>query len=146
MAQAPSKTMRAVTQLATGIHVALYRISGGNFANRIANLPILLLTTRGRKSGKSYTNPVVYIRDGQDYLIAASAGGTAWHPSWYFNLQSQPDTRIQVGKQQIAVHASITQYDERTRLYQLFKTSSANFIKYEQSTTRVIPVIRLTPV
>jgi hypothetical protein len=78
-------------------------MSGGKFANKIANLPILLITTFGRKSGKPFTNAVVYIRDGQDYLVSATNGGADTHPA------------------------------------------STNFVKYEQSTSRVLPVIRLSP-
>ena len=77
-----SAPLKKVMKAANGGHVALYRMSGGKFAGRIANMPILLITTFGRKSGKPYTNPVVYIQDAQGYLVAASTGGMDWHPGW----------------------------------------------------------------
>ncbi|MEZ4860329.1 MAG: nitroreductase family deazaflavin-dependent oxidoreductase [Caldilineaceae bacterium] len=140
-----SKTMKSVMKIANGLHVALYRISGGKLAGEIANMPLLLITTTGRKSGKPPTNPVVYLRDGQDFLVAASVGGMDWHPGWYFNLKSQPLANIRVGAQTFDVKATITTGVERDRLFERFKAASSNFEKYEKNTSRVIPVIRLTP-
>jgi F420H(2)-dependent quinone reductase len=132
-------------KIANSLHVALYRLSSGKFANTIANLPILLITTAGRKSGRPHTNPVVYIKEGQDYLVSASVGGMDWHPGWYFNLKTRPEAKIQVGGKILKVKATITDGEERTRLYEKFKAASSNFVKYEKGTSRVIPVIRLTP-
>jgi deazaflavin-dependent oxidoreductase (nitroreductase family) len=139
------KPLMKVMKVANGMHVALYRMSGGKFANRIANMPVLLITTYGRKSGKPHTNPVVYIKDDQDFLVSASAGGMNWHPGWYFNLRNKPEIKIQVGNDTINVKANVVEGDERTRLYDKFKTASSNFVKYEKGTSRIIPVIRLTP-
>ena len=71
MASTPSKMTKRVLQAANGLHVVLYRLSSGKLANEIANIPILLITTFGRKSGKPHTNPVVYLKEGQDYLASA---------------------------------------------------------------------------
>ena len=145
MSQPPSKRMKKVIRLANNIHVALYRISGGKVANKIANLPVLLITTYGRKTGKPHTNPVVYLHDGQDYLVSASMAGMDSNPAWYFNLKDRPDIKIKVGNQSLNVHAMIVKGEERNRLYEKFKASSPNFSKYEKSTSRLIPVIRLIP-
>ena len=138
-----SKTMKRVMKIANGLHVALYRISGGKLANEIANMPILLITTIGRKSGKP--QPIVYLKDGQDYLVAASVGGMDWHPGWYFNLKNLPEATIKVGDKTFDVKATITADEERARLYEKFKAASSNFVKYEKATSWAIPVIRLTP-
>jgi deazaflavin-dependent oxidoreductase (nitroreductase family) len=145
MTQRPSKSLRTVMNMANSIHVAIYRMSSGKFANTIANLPILLITTVGRKSGKAHTNPVVYITDGSDFLVSASAGGMAGHPGWYFNIKDRPEVKIVIGDQPFNVRAKIEEGDERIRLYEKFKAASSNFGKYEKATSRVIPVIRLTP-
>lgn len=145
MSQAPSKSLRTMMVFANNMHVALYRASRGKFANKIANLPILLLTTRGRKSGKLHTHPVVYLKDGPDYLISASAGGMDWHPGYYFNIKNTPEVKIQIGDQRMDARALIVNGEERTQLYEKFKAASSNFVKYEKGTRRVIPVIRLTP-
>jgi deazaflavin-dependent oxidoreductase (nitroreductase family) len=141
-----STAMNTMIVLGKRVHVALYRMSKGKFANRIANLPILLLTATGRKSGKQQTTPVVYVKDGEDYLIAASMGGMDWNPAWYHNLKGNPEAKIEVGDKAFDVKAVITEGEERTRLYEQFKTASDNFVQYEQKTSRVIPVIRLRPV
>ena len=145
MAASPPKGLKTVMQFANNIHVALFRISGGKFANTVANLPLLLITTSGRKSGKPHTNPVAYIKDGPGYLVTASAGGADWHPGWYLNLKKTPEVKIQIGEKPFPVQAEITSGEERTRLYKKFKEASGNFEKYEKNTSRVIPVIRLTP-
>ncbi len=141
----PSKNLMRVLNVANNIHVGLYRMSGGKFANKIANLPIMLITTFGRKSNKPHTNPVVYIEDRQDYLVSASAGGMDWHPSWYLNLKNRPEAKIEIGDKTFNVQAVILDGEERIRLYKKFKAASGNFEKYEKGTSRVIPVIRLTP-
>jgi deazaflavin-dependent oxidoreductase (nitroreductase family) len=143
MASAPSKGLRKILKVANSAHVALYRISRGKFGNKIANLPVLMITTFGRKSGKPYTNPVVYIEDGHDYLVSTSAGGMDWHPGWYLNLKSRPEARIEIGDKAFNVQSKIAESEERTRLYEKFKAASSNFMKYENGTSREIPVIRL---
>lgn len=132
-------------KMANSVHVALYRKSRGKFGSMAANLTLLLITTYGRKSGKPHTNPVVYIEDGNDYLISASAGGMDWHPGWYLNLKNRPEAKIEIGEKAFIVQAVITEGEERKRLYEMFKAASSNFVKYEKGLSREIPVIRLTP-
>ena len=138
-------SVKRILKIATDLHNALYRKSGGKFAGNIANLPILLITTYGRTSGQPHTNPVVYIKDGQDYLVSATNGGAPVNPNWYLNLKARPQARIEVGIEAFNVDATIAEGDERTRLYEIFKAASSNFVKYEKGTSRVLPVIRLTP-
>ena len=146
MASTPSKRLKKILRVANSAHVGLYRRSRGKFANQIANMPLLLITTFGRKSGEPYTNPVVYIQDGQDYLVSATAGGNDWDPGWYLNLKTKPEAKIEVGDTIFNVRATIAEGIERTQLYERFKAASGNFVKYEKSTSRVLPVIRLTPI
>ena len=143
MTNRPSKNLVWVLNIANNIHVGLYRMSGGKFANKMANLPVMLITTYGRKSGKPHTNPVVYLEDGQDYLVSASAGGMDWHPGWYLNLRNRPEAKIEIGDKTFNVQAVIMEGEERVNLYEKFKAASSNFSKYEKGTSRMIPVIRL---
>ena len=145
MPNRPPKNLLRVLNLANSIHVGLYRMSKGKFAGTAANLPILLITTVGRKSGKPHTNPVVYLATGQDYLVSASSGGMDWHPGWYLNLKNHPEAKIEIGDRAFNVQAVIVEGEERDKLYEKFKISSSNFVKYEKGTSRVIPVIRLIP-
>ena len=140
-----SALLKKIMKTANGLHVVLYRLSGGKLVNEVADMPLLLITTFGRKSGRPHTNPIAYLKEGQDYLVAATVGGMDWHPDWYFNLKNRPQAKIKVGTKTFDVKATITAGEERTHLYEKFKTASNNFVKYEKVTTRVIPVIRLTP-
>jgi deazaflavin-dependent oxidoreductase (nitroreductase family) len=97
-----------------------------------------------RKRGR-VCNLVVYIKEGQDYLVSASTAGMDWHPGWYFNLRNKPEAKIEIGNHTYNVKATITDGEERTRLYEKFKAASSNFVKDEKGTSRVISVIRLTP-
>jgi deazaflavin-dependent oxidoreductase (nitroreductase family) len=144
MATRPGARFMKIMRAGNRIHVAIYRRSRGKFANRIANLPLLLITTYGRKTGNPSTTPVVYLRDGEDYLVSATAGGTDWDPGWYLNLKARPQARIEIGEQAFEVQAVIAAGEERQQLYDRFKAASANFDKYEKGTQRVLPVIRLT--
>ena len=140
-----SKGLKKVMKAANGLHAAVYRASGGRFASTTAKMPVLLITTFGRKTGKLHTNPVVYLRDGEDYLVSATVGGMDWHPGWYLNLLNRPEARVQVGGRSFNVLATVAEGEERSRLYERFKAASSNFVKYEKNTSRVLPVIRLTP-
>lgn len=145
MAFRPSARVKKILRTVNRIQIAIYRRSRGKIANRVANMPLLLITTYGRKTGNPATNPVVFIQDGQDYLVSGSAGGMDWDPGWYLNLKARPQARIEVGEQAFDVQATIAAGDERVALYEKFKAASPNFEKYEKGTSRVIPVIRLAP-
>jgi F420H(2)-dependent quinone reductase len=137
---------KAVFRLLMNLQVFVYRASKGRFMSQINGLPVLLLTTTGRKSGKTRTTPVLYIHQDNEYLIAASAGGADKNPMWFLNLQSHPEASIEVNGITHYVRAFITTGDERDRLYEVFKSSASNFVGYEKRTTRKIPVIRLQPI
>jgi deazaflavin-dependent oxidoreductase (nitroreductase family) len=71
---------------ASGVHTAVYRASGGRVAGEAGNLPVRLLTTTGRKTGKQRTTPLLFIREGGDLVVVASKGGMDWFPGWWLNL------------------------------------------------------------
>jgi len=144
MASRPGTRLRKILLAANRIHVAIYRRGRGKLAIRMANLPLLLITTYGRKTGNPSTTPVVFIQDGEDYRVSATNGGTDWDPGWYLNLKARPQARIEIGEQAFDVQAKIAASEERQQLYERFKAARPNFIKYEKGTTRVLPVIRLT--
>jgi deazaflavin-dependent oxidoreductase (nitroreductase family) len=111
----------------------------GNFGDKL-----LLLTTKGAKSGQSRTTPLVYHRDRDRYVIAASMGGAPKHPAWYHNLVKQREAEIEVGTEKFKVRATpIAKGPERDRLYDAHGANFAAFKDYPKKTTRVIPVIVL---
>jgi F420H(2)-dependent quinone reductase len=125
--------------------VWLYRSTGGRIGGTMFGAPILLITTTGRKSGRPWTNPVMYQRDGDAYVVIASNGGAPRHPGWWLNLRSHPEATIQVRRQVIPVTATRTSGAERSRLFALMTKAYKGFADYETKTTRKIPVVRLTP-
>lgn len=135
----------AIVKVVTRFHIFLYRTSGGKIWNMQLGTPVLILTTTGRKSGNKRTTPVVYNREGDNYLIAASLGGADSNPSWYYNIKANLEATIEVGAKTMHCKADILQGEERDAAYQIFKDNAENFIKYEQRTDRIIPVIRLVP-
>ena len=125
--------------------VWLYRTSGGRIGGRMFGAPILLITTTGRRSGRPWTNPVMYQRDGDGYVVIASNGGSPRHPAWWLNLRSRPDATIQVGREVVRVTAVRASGAERERLLALMTNAYKGFADYEVKTTRKIPVVRLAP-
>lgn len=111
----------------------------GHFGDKL-----LLLTTRGAKSDQIRTTPLVYHRDGDRYVIAASKGGAPTHPGWYHNLVKHPEAEIEVGTERFRVRATpIPKGPERDRLYTAHGDNFAAFRDYPKKTTRVIPVVVL---
>src|SRR5205807_8814386 len=92
----PSRLAAALQNAVTKVHSVLYRSSNGLIGGRIANSPVLLLTTTGRRSGTQRTVPLLYLMDGPDVVLVASNGGTVRHPTWWLNLQTTPEAWIQI--------------------------------------------------
>ena len=111
----------------------------GHFGDKL-----LLLTTRGARSGLIRTTPLVYHRDGERYVIAASKGGAPTHPGWYHNLVQHREAEIEVGTEKFKVRATpIPTGPERDRLYAAHGDNFAAFRDYPRKTKRVIPVVVL---
>ncbi len=109
-------------------------------------MPILLLTTIGRKSGKKLTRPVMYIKDGANYVIAASNAGLDRHPAWFLNLRSNPQVTIEVGGMKKTVMAVQASPEERERLWSQWVAKAPFYGDYQKRTTRQIPMVILRPV
>lgn len=115
-------------------------VVGGNFANT----PLLLLHTRGAKSGKARLNPVAYLEDGERFVIVASKGGAPTHPDWYHNLKANPQVRVEVGTDEFTAQAAIAEEPERTQLFEKMAARNPGFATYQRRTSRTIPVVILT--
>ena len=123
-----------------------FRANGGKVGGMFAGRTLLLLHTSGAKSGQPHINPVAYVKDGDRLVIIASKGGAPTNPDWYYNLVAHPDVTVEVGTEQLQVHATVAAEPDRTRLYQQMVAMMPGFAEYEQKTTRKIPVIILTRV
>ena len=115
------------------------RPSSGPFFGR----DVLILTTRGAKSGERRENPLVYTRDGDNYVIVASKGGAPTHPSWYHNLVADPEVTVEVLGDRFKAKAHVPKDPEYEQLYQRHAAVNPAFHEYRAKTTRRIPVIVL---
>jgi deazaflavin-dependent oxidoreductase (nitroreductase family) len=104
----------------------------------------LLLHTVGAHSGQPRVNPVMYLDDGDRYLVFASKSGSDRNPDWYWNLLAYPEATIEVDDETIAVHATELAGAERDEKYRLQAERFPGFAAYQQKTSRTIPVIALT--
>jgi deazaflavin-dependent oxidoreductase (nitroreductase family) len=113
------------------------RLTSGPFAGRT----LLLLTTTGAKTGRLFTKPLGFTRDGDRYVVIASKGGSPTHPAWYHNLVANPHVTIELGAETFEALASVPVGAERERLYAQQAAQMPVFAKYQEMTTREIPVV-----
>ena len=109
-------------------------------------IPTLLLVTRGRKSGKSLTLPLIYGESGGSYVVIASKGGAPAHPAWYLNLVEEPQVSVQVGAKRFRARARTATGAERAKLWQQLALIFSPYADYQKRTDREIPVVVLDPV
>jgi deazaflavin-dependent oxidoreductase (nitroreductase family) len=122
-----------------------FRERGGVVGGPMAGAPMILVTHTGVKTGKTYTTPLVYTRDGDNYVIVASKGGAPENPQWFGNLVANPDATIEVGAETVPVRAHVAEGDERARLFRAHADVMPNFDRYAEATTRQLPVVVLEP-
>ena len=121
-----------------------FRANAGRVGGSWEGRDLLLLTTTGRKSGRTHTAPMVFTRDGERLLVYASKAGAPSHPDWYLNLVAEPHVVVEVGAERYAAIATPLEGEERDREFAAQVARNSVFGEYEQKTTRVIPVVALT--
>jgi deazaflavin-dependent oxidoreductase (nitroreductase family) len=122
-----------------------FRANGGKAGGMFEGMPLLLLHNVGAKSGTEYVTPLVYLADGDRYLIFGSKAGAPSHPGWFHNLKAEPNVSIEVGDETFDVRAEELTGEERDRLYAIQEEQQPQFAGYAQKTDRKIPVIALSP-
>ncbi|MDM4139165.1 MULTISPECIES: nitroreductase family deazaflavin-dependent oxidoreductase [Mycobacterium] len=129
-------------------HDRVYRGTRGWIGHRMMLIPSLLLHTVGAKTGEPRTAALAYGRDGNDYLVTASNGGAPRSPGWYHNLKARPDVEINVGPRRFGATARPVlpgdpAYD---RLFKIVnKVNKGQYARYQEQTSRPIPIVVLTP-
>jgi deazaflavin-dependent oxidoreductase (nitroreductase family) len=123
-----------------------FRANGGKVGGYFTAVTVLLLHTQGAKSQQPRVNPLVYLTDGDRFVIAASKRGAPTNPDWYYNTVAQPLVTPDVGTEKLQTRAMIAEEPEQTRLYDRMAAAMPNYAEYQHSTTRTIPVIILTRV
>ncbi len=121
-----------------------FRNNQGRVGGMFEGAPLLLLHTVGAKSGKPRANPLMYLPDGDRWVVFASKGGAPTNPDWYHNLVANPQISIEVGTDTFEVTATVAQGEERDNLYSRQADLYPQFADYERKTTRKIPVVVLT--
>jgi len=142
----PSRISVALQHALTSIHTFVYANTNGAIGGRMMNSPVLLLTTRGRKTNKRRTVPLLYLADGDDLVLVASNGGATKHPTWWLNLQSNPEAEIQVRGTKQQVKAERASAEEKRRLWPSLVAMYPGYKKYQEITNRDIPVVILHPI
>ena len=127
------------------VHPRLYKLSGGRIGGNIVGMPVLLLTTLGRKSGELRTVALTYLPRGDAFLVIASYLGEPKHPAWWLNLTANADATVQAGGTTTAVVAREIEGAERDSAWDEVVAANPDYAEYATRTTRRIPVVVLTP-
>ena len=123
--------------------IAEFRSSGGKVGGQFTGAPMILITHTGAKSGKTYTSPLVYSKDGDRFVIIASKAGAPRNPSWYHNLLAHPDVAVEIGTEKFKARVTEAKGAERDRLFAAQASLMPQFNEYQKKTNRRIPVLVL---
>jgi deazaflavin-dependent oxidoreductase (nitroreductase family) len=121
-----------------------FRANSGKVGGNFSKTTLLLLHTRGAKSGQERINPLAYHKSGDRFVIIASKGGAPTNPDWYYNILANPTVEVEVGAERFKAQATVAAEPERTQLFDERAARSPAFAEYRGRTTRAIPVVLLT--
>ena len=124
-------------------HVQRYRETDGEVGHDWKGTQILLLTTKGRRSGEERTTPLIYQPWNGSYLVVASQGGRPEHPAWYLNLQEEPSVDVQVLDDRFAARARTAKPDEKPQMWRKMTETWPDYDSYQERTDREIPLVVL---
>jgi deazaflavin-dependent oxidoreductase (nitroreductase family) len=127
------------------MHAFIYRLTGGKIGSTMGGLKVLLISTKGRKSGKTHTNPVNYFERDNGYLIVASNAGRPSHPAWFLNLKANPQVTVQIKDRIFPATAEIIASDQRASTWKVVIDAAPAYAGYESRTSREIPLVLLRP-
>lgn len=124
-------------------HATLYSLSNGKLATTMRGQPILVLTTRGAKTGAVRKVPIVPYIEGKNVFVIASLGGAPSNPAWFYNLKADPNVRVQWFADNYRARARILPEPERSQVWERIVAKMPGFGEYQKKTSRIIPVIQL---
>jgi deazaflavin-dependent oxidoreductase (nitroreductase family) len=141
----PLGTLKAkLVNLIPRTNVIVYRWSNGRFGGKMQDLPVLILHTVGRKSGKPRQSPLLHIQDGEDYVVVGSRGGSDAPPAWWLNLQAKPEATIEIKGTKRPVSARRATAEEKAAYWPRLTAGYPFYNDYQARTAREIPVIVLS--
>ncbi len=135
-----------IAKAVTGVHEAVFRASNGRVSGRGFGMPVLILTTTGRKSGKKRTTMLTSpLQDGDSIVLIASYGGDDRHPAWFLNLRDNPEVEVMMGGQIRPMRARIASAEEKAEMWPRITATYKGYADYQTKTDRDIPVVILEP-
>jgi deazaflavin-dependent oxidoreductase (nitroreductase family) len=140
--------MATITGVFTRLHRFVYVHTNGRVGHRLTLVPTLLLRTTGRRSGATRASPLIYARDGRDYVVVGSNWGRDSSPAWLVNLVAAPDVEIQVGRERMPATARVVEAGDAdyARLWRLVNANNhGRYDRYQTQTARPIPMVVLSP-
>ena len=142
----PNRPKDLFAKAFTNVHRAVFSATNGKVLGRFSGMPVVMLTTTGRKSGKPratmLTSPV---QDGDRIVLVASYGGDPRHPAWFLNLRERPEVEILMGGKRSRRRARIATAEEKERLWPQVTAKYKGYAGYQERTTRDIPLVLLEP-
>jgi deazaflavin-dependent oxidoreductase (nitroreductase family) len=120
-----------------------FRANDGRVGGQFQGAPLLLLHTKGRRTGEERVNPMMYLLEDGRMFVFASKGGAPTNPDWYRNLVADPNVTVEVGSETYPARAEVVTGEERDRVYAEQASRYPGFAEYQRNTTRVIPVVAL---
>jgi deazaflavin-dependent oxidoreductase (nitroreductase family) len=123
------------------LHGGLYRFTSGRLGSRLVDNDMLLLTTKGRRSGRRHTVPLLFLTQGDTRVVVASYGGRDRHPAWYLNLVADPEVEVQVSKRRFVARARTADLEERAVWWPRVVAAYGDYAIYQTRTERLIPVV-----
>jgi len=140
MTRLKPRTIRLIGQL----HAWLWKLTGGKLGDAFGRAPFMMLTTRGRKTGRERTTPVLYLQYEADLIVVASFGGNDMHPAWYLNLERCPEAEVMLNGERQRLRAYRVSPEEKQLIWPRLVKMYPNFAIYQQRTRREIPLLRLS--
>jgi deazaflavin-dependent oxidoreductase (nitroreductase family) len=136
----------AVAKVLSGLHEVVFRASNGRVGNRGFGMPVLRLTTTGRRTGKRRTTMLTSpVQDGDRIVLVASYGGDDRHPTWFLNLRDNPDVEVMMEGGTRPMHARVASRDEKAELWPRVVATYRGYGQYQERTNRDIPLVILEP-
>jgi deazaflavin-dependent oxidoreductase (nitroreductase family) len=134
-----------VIRIYGALQVVAINASRWRIGNELFEQPVLLLTTTGRKTGRPRTQPLLYVTEGDCFVVVASFSGHDQDPAWLANIRADPNVVVTIGGKDMPLVATVAAPSERERLWPRFPALTSAYARYQRMTTRVIPVIKLCP-
>ena len=137
--------LTVVSRYVSRLHTRVLRRSGWRVGARWMGGDVLVLTHRGRTSGRTFATPALYVRNGEDWVVAASNGGIDREPQWWLNLQADPRGSVEVGGRRTEIEAGAVADVDRQRLWEALMAKCDAYDDYQGAVSRRIALVRLSP-